>query len=291
MVVIENVNSIPVEVNMKDMNMCQEHGKKIKFFCEDHSKLCCNTCAFKHRKCDNVDELASISSKEGQELQHLNKTLLKLENEIASIMAECKLSEDVLSETTASIAKQIDEMRDRIIELFDKAKTKMIEEAVTFKADEIKRLGEINKSSSNMKENINELLPVSSALVEHGTPQQKYIMAKIIKEKIKDITSNITEQRSKFVTPTVSLDFSKQLVSLLKEEGIIKLQVERHHTDVVQIYSTEIQESSEVKEETTYLHKDVVQIYSTEIQESSEVKEETTNLHKGMRVCVNTDIE
>ncbi|XP_052215219.1 uncharacterized protein LOC127833809 isoform X1 [Dreissena polymorpha] len=256
MVVIESVNSTPVEVNMKGMNMCQEHGKKIKFFCEDHSKLCCNTCSFKHRKCDNVDELASISSKEGQELQHLNKTLLKLENEIASIGAECKLSEDVLSETTASIAKQIDEMRGRIIELFDKAKTKMIEEADTFKADEMKRLGEINKSSSNVKENINELLPVSSALVEHGTPQQKYIMAKIIKEKIKDITSNITEQRSKFVTSTVSLDFSKQLLSLLKEEGIIKLQVERHHTDVVQTYLTEIQESSEVKAETTNLNKD-----------------------------------
>ncbi|KAH3815805.1 hypothetical protein DPMN_144336 [Dreissena polymorpha] len=162
LIVIENVNT-------KGMDMCQEHGKTIKFFCEDHCKLCCNTCntcAFKHRKCDNVDELANISSQEGEELKDLNKTLLQLENESGSIIADCNLSEDVLSETIAGIAKQVDEMMERIIELFDKAKTKIMEEADDFKTEKIKRLGEINKSSSKVNEDINELLPNNSALQE-----------------------------------------------------------------------------------------------------------------------------
>ncbi|KAH3815801.1 hypothetical protein DPMN_144332 [Dreissena polymorpha] len=168
LVVIEHVDSASVGVNMKGM------------------------------KCDNVDELANISSHEGRALKHLNEKLLILDNESGCIIEKCKLSEDLLSETIANIAKQVDKMRDRIIELFDKAKTKMIEEADDFKAEEMKRLCGINKSSSNVKEDINELLSISSTFVELGTPQQKYIIAKIIKEKMKE------------------------------EDGIVKLQIERH---------------------------------------------------------------
>ncbi|XP_052215222.1 uncharacterized protein LOC127833809 isoform X4 [Dreissena polymorpha] len=206
-----------------------------------------------------VNELASLSSQEGLELEDLNHMHLKLETETCSIIADCNLSEAALSETNANIPKQVDEMKDRIIEIFDKTKSRMIEEAENFKAEEMKRLGERRKVTSNVNEDIHELLPVSSALVKHGTPQQKYIISHIMKEKIKYIETHITEQRNKHITSTVALNFSKQLSSLLKEEdGIVKLNTERHltHKDVVQTYSTEIQESSEVKEETTNLNKD-----------------------------------
>ncbi|KAH3814871.1 hypothetical protein DPMN_143385 [Dreissena polymorpha] len=216
---------------MKGMDKCRDHDKTVKFFFEDHSKFSCNTCAFIHRKCENVDELASLSSQEGLDLQDLNNTLLKLETETASIIADCNLSEAALSETNANIPKQVDEMKDRIIEIFDKAKSRMIEEAENFKAEEMKRLGEMRKVTSNVNEDIHELLPVSSALVKHGTPQQKYIISHIMKEKIKYIETHITEQRNKHITSTIALNFSKPLSSFLKEEdGIVKLNTERHLT-------------------------------------------------------------
>ncbi|KAH3815836.1 hypothetical protein DPMN_144369 [Dreissena polymorpha] len=229
--VIENLGSAPVVVIMKGMDKCREHDKKIKFFCKDHSKLCCNTCAFIHRKCDNVNELASLSSQEGQELQDLNNTLIKLETDICSIISDCYNSETVLIETIEHIPIQLDEMKNRMIEIIAKAKVKMIAEADNFKAEEMKRLSIRTNASSKVNEDIHGLLPVSSALVKHGTPQQKYIISHIMKEKIKDIETHITEQRNKHITSTVALNFSKQLSSLLKEEeGIVKLNVERHLT-------------------------------------------------------------
>ncbi|XP_052214378.1 uncharacterized protein LOC127833254 [Dreissena polymorpha] len=245
---------------MKGMDKCRDHDKKVKFFCEDYSKLCCNTCAFIHRKCENVNELASLSSQEGLELEDLNHMLLKLETETCSIISDCNLSEVALSETNANIPKQVDEMKDRIIEIFDKAKSRMIEEAENFKDEEMKRLGERRKATSNVNEDIHELLPVSSALIKHGKPQQKYIISHILKEKIKYIETHIIEQRNKHITSNVALNFSKQLSSLLKEEeGIVKLNAERHLTykDAVQTGPTKLQESSEVKKETTVLNKDV----------------------------------
>ncbi|KAH3815798.1 hypothetical protein DPMN_144329 [Dreissena polymorpha] len=155
-------------------------------------------------------------------MQELNNTLLKLETETCSIIADCNLSEAALSDTNANLLKQLDEMKDRLIEIFDKAKSRMIEEAEIFKAGEMKRLGERRKVTSNVNEDIHELLPVSLALVKHGTPQQKYIISHIMKEKIKYIESHITEQRNKHITSTVDLNFSKQLSSLLKEEDGIE---------------------------------------------------------------------
>ncbi|KAH3815839.1 hypothetical protein DPMN_144372 [Dreissena polymorpha] len=216
---------------MKGMDKCRDHDKKIKFVCEDHSKICCNTCAFNHRKCDNVNALASLSSKEGLELQELYSTLLKLETETCSIIVDCNLSEAAFNEANANLLKELDEMKDRIIEIFDKAKSRMVAEAENFKAEEMKRLGERTKATSNVNEDIHELLPVSSALIKHGKPQQKYIISHILKEKIKYIETHIIEQRNKHITSNVALNFSKQLSSLLKEEeGIVKLNAERHLT-------------------------------------------------------------
>ncbi|XP_052260662.1 uncharacterized protein LOC127864813 isoform X2 [Dreissena polymorpha] len=230
-VAIEDLDSIPVVVTMKGMDKCRDHNKTIKFFCEDHSKLCCNTCAFIHRKCDNVNELASLSNLEGLELQDLNKTLLKLTIDNVSIKRN---SEKALSETNENLPKQIDEIKDRIIDILNKEQIKIIKDADIFKAEEMKRLGEITKACSHMNSNINELIPFISAVGKHGTTQQKYIITKVIKDNIKDIETQITEERNKHVHSTVSVEFSKQLLSLLSEEkGFVKLKVERHFTHTV----------------------------------------------------------
>ncbi|KAH3898423.1 uncharacterized protein LOC127864816 [Dreissena polymorpha] len=261
--VIGNPNSAPVVLMMKGMDICRDHDKNIKFFCEDHSKLCCSTCAFIHRKCDNVNELASLSSQEELELQELKNMLLKLKTEISSIMEGCKLSEDALSETNAHFPKQFDELKERFIEIFDKAKKNISDEVDNFESEEVKLLGEWNKASSKVNEDINHLLQVSSVLVEHGTPQQKYIITIRIKEKIQDIEIDITEQRNKYITSNVSLEFSKQLVSLLREEeDIATLKVERQftHKDVVQPHPKKTQETSQIKQGTTELNKATAQL-------------------------------
>ncbi|KAH3898422.1 hypothetical protein DPMN_022652 [Dreissena polymorpha] len=279
-VAVEDLDMASVVVTMKGMDTCRDHDKKIKFFCEDHSKLCCNKCAFIHRKCDNVNELASLSSQEGLELQELNKTLLKLTTENFSIKTE---TEKALNETTANLPKQVDDMKDRIIDILDKSQKKIMVDADTFRAEEMKRIGERTEAFSRINTNINELIPFTSAVVKLGTPQQKYIATKVINETIKDMQTHITEHRSKHITSNVSVDFSKQLLFLLKgEESIVKLKVKRHftHTDVVQSSTTNMQESSEVSNETTVLNKDVVQSSPTHVQESSEISNETTVLNK-----------
>ncbi|KAH3733502.1 hypothetical protein DPMN_039931 [Dreissena polymorpha] len=42
------MNSLALVVEMKGMDVCLEHGKEIEYYCEDHTELCCTTCAFKN---------------------------------------------------------------------------------------------------------------------------------------------------------------------------------------------------------------------------------------------------
>ncbi|KAH3815888.1 hypothetical protein DPMN_144424 [Dreissena polymorpha] len=121
-------------------------------------KRCIRERERERERCDHVNELASLSSQEGQELQDLNNTLIKLETDICSIISDCNNSETALIETIEHIPKQLDEMKNRMIEIIAKAKFKMIAEADNFKAEEMKRLSIRTNASSKVNEDIHGLL-------------------------------------------------------------------------------------------------------------------------------------
>ena len=94
-------------VDMKVMDRCEEHGKKIEFYCEDHEKLCCSTCVLMHRTFDRVCEIESVSV---EKCQTLKKDLERMESETDSIIADCKKSENDLNDSIANISKTIDKV-------------------------------------------------------------------------------------------------------------------------------------------------------------------------------------
>ncbi|KAH3809861.1 hypothetical protein DPMN_138241 [Dreissena polymorpha] len=172
------MGSAAVMVDMKDMDVCEEHGKAIQFYCEDHTKLCCSTCTFTHRKCDNVDEIKSISFKNEPEFQAIKHALIKMESEAASMIADCEKSRGELNESIANISDEGDKIKDSIVELFEEAQQKMFTEINQFKAEVSMQLDKKLTAVTKIKEQKNQILPMYSAILQHGTPEQKYIFCK-----------------------------------------------------------------------------------------------------------------
>ncbi|KAH3810455.1 hypothetical protein DPMN_138847 [Dreissena polymorpha] len=223
--------SAPVMIDMKGINKCNEHGRDIEFFCQDHSKLCCSSCVLIHRKCGQVDEIAKVSRQTRPELQALKQSLIKLLSEADDIIAECKQSETVLNESIEKMSSEVDTMRYRMIKLFEVAKKKFITEANEFRTAESKLIGNRRETSSKVKDEISTVLSMCCIVLERGTPSQQYIYSKLMEEKRNTMESNIHDQRKIKVAPTVIVSFSKELTSFLEVgSNIIQLNYDGNKT-------------------------------------------------------------
>ncbi|KAH3870487.1 hypothetical protein DPMN_033675 [Dreissena polymorpha] len=208
--------SAPVILDMKGFDKCHEHAREIVFFCQDHSKLCCLSCVLIHRKCDQLDEIAKVSTQTRPDLQGIKQSLIKLQSEADAIIADCEQSETGLNESIAKISSEVETMKDRIIQLFEGAKQKLISEAKQFKTAEVKRIGNKRDASLKVKEVLNNVLSMCCVVLDRGTPSQQYIYSEQMKEKQKTIESTIDDQRKIKCSSTMTVSFSKQVTSLLE---------------------------------------------------------------------------
>ncbi|KAH3844320.1 uncharacterized protein LOC127872774 [Dreissena polymorpha] len=217
---------------MKGMDVCQEHGQKIKFFCRDHSKLCFSTRAFKHRKCEHVDEIAKLSEQIRSELYSLKESLQKIKSDAEYIITECKKSENDLNESIENMSVEEDEMKTRFDTFFENAKNKMLTEANSVKCEEVNRLDARSTASSKIKAKIAQLVPTCSTVLEHGTLQQMFILSNLIDEKHHRMNGCIRAQQQMQRTPKLSMPFPKELYELLAlVENVMKLNSVQNKTD------------------------------------------------------------
>ncbi|KAH3731042.1 hypothetical protein DPMN_057047 [Dreissena polymorpha] len=218
-------------VGMKGMDRCKEHGMLFEFFCEDHSKLCCPTCVFTHRRCEELNEISSISLQVGAELDNWKQCLLMLESDADANMIDCKQSEKQLNESIIDISKEVDDLGDRLIKQIEEAKRDFLTQAHALKCEEVKRLNDRHDLNTKIKDEIFETLQFFLAISKKGTFQQKYIFLKQIEEKCKKVESEINEQRTTQVSTKVTFSYPRELSPLLgMGNNFFKVNLERSGT-------------------------------------------------------------
>ncbi|KAH3807378.1 hypothetical protein DPMN_135717 [Dreissena polymorpha] len=226
----KDVTEIPVVVDMKDLDKCEEHQKKIKFFCKDHSLLCCSTCAFLHRKCTNVDELAKISEEKGELLHDLKRDLVQAASKESDLINDCMQTKLSLNEKLIKLPTDIGELREKINTLFAKATTVINNQAKDVVDDEVKRLSERQASTEKVLQAINDILPICSAVVDDGTPQQVFILARTIERKLNDSKVHDNQLQNNHYTLKLSLQFAEEISTILKKgSDFAKLESLRIH--------------------------------------------------------------
>ncbi|KAH3704322.1 hypothetical protein DPMN_079378 [Dreissena polymorpha] len=233
---IQERQSVPVGVDMKGMDICPEHGKELEFFCQDHTKFCCSKCVLIHRKCDQVDEIANASGQERPKIQAFQQSMIKLQSKADAIIADCKQSETGLTESVAKISSEVYKMRDRIVQLFEEAKKKLITDAEQFQRAEVKCFRIKSEASFKIKEEMYKVLPICQAVLEHGTPSQQYIYSKILQDKHNAWESNINEHTNLKMSSTVTVSFPRELSTLLKMgNDFIKLNCDSNNPGIINI--------------------------------------------------------
>lgn len=221
-------DSVSAVVDTKGMERCQEHNNIIAYFCQNHSKLCCSECLFTHMKCgENVVKISNVSGEKGQDPEVLGKLLKQMKFYSDAIVAQITHSESELDLSIERISKELDDMKTYILQLFEEAKRNVITAANVFKVREVQRLAKTKTPALKLNTEIHEILPTYSDILQHGTPQQMFIVSKKIEEKHK-LVKNLEGTQ---VPATMSLSFSSELSALIEMKNeIIKLNIKQHST-------------------------------------------------------------
>ncbi|KAH3803865.1 hypothetical protein DPMN_132135 [Dreissena polymorpha] len=204
-------------VEMNGLDRCQEHNKTIKFFCQEHSMLCCTFCLIVHGKCGKLNAIEMVTERELADSDELMASLIKLESDADFIIAESKRQDSDLNKSVSNVNAELDAIQIRILKLFKEAQNNVQSEANAFKSEEINRSQTV---CTKVKEDLHTILPICSAINEHGTPQQKYILSKRMEEKHRII-------KAQQVTHHLSVSCPRELTSLLEMgKDFIKLKIQ-----------------------------------------------------------------
>ena len=145
-------------------------------------------------------------------------SLIKLESDTEFIIAESKQQDSDLNKSVSNVNKELDSIKLYVMQLFEEAQNNVQSEENAFKFEEVNRSHTV---CTKVKEDLHTILPICSAVYEHGTPQQKYILSKRMEEKHRMI-------KAQQVTPHLSLSFARELTSLLEMgKDFIKLQIQK----------------------------------------------------------------
>ncbi|KAH3803834.1 hypothetical protein DPMN_132102 [Dreissena polymorpha] len=213
---------------MKGLDRCQEHNKTIEFFCQEHSMLCCTSCLIVHGNCGKLNVIESVTERELADSDELMASLIKLDSDADFIIAESKRQDSDLNKSVSKVNAELDAIQIRILKLFKEAQNNVQSEANAFKSEEINRSQTV---CTKVKEDLHTILPICSAVNEHGTPQQKYILSKRMEEKHRII-------KAQQVTPHLSVSCPRELTSLLEMgKDFIKLKIQTVKTSPISLSS------------------------------------------------------
>ncbi|KAH3728278.1 hypothetical protein DPMN_054232 [Dreissena polymorpha] len=224
---IQNMKTLPVVVDVNRMDMCKEHNKEIEFFCEDHSKLCCSTCAFIHRKCDTVEDLHTPKESACLELKTIKDSLITLGTKIDSFTAFSQQLAEDLNIALDNIVIEAETIESQILKRLKDEKHRLMVEIENVKTEETTKFSKAKVDSPELKTILEDIFPICSTVLEHGSPTQKVIVAKRVGIKLKALENKQNEHRDSYSTPKVSAAFCRNLVTLINnDDNMLNLNVE-----------------------------------------------------------------
>ncbi|KAK3586787.1 hypothetical protein CHS0354_016962 [Potamilus streckersoni] len=116
---IDGDESCSVIPNQATIEVCSSHSsERIKFFCGDHNRLCCNTCVIlEHRKCDRVTTVDDMitSSDVKTKLINVETTLSKSKEHLQQIMRRIETSYGTIQKDKADILQHIHSLKAQLI--------------------------------------------------------------------------------------------------------------------------------------------------------------------------------
>lgn len=207
------------EVDMKGLDTCEQHQKRIEFFCSSHQALCCSSCAMaEHRGCHGVNEVSVAAVSSVLRSDAISSTLNDISataQQVQSTADECT-SPTVMAAQLESLLTQIDELKDSFVKRCDDLKTKVTEQCRQTQDMLCKETKENLTINQNILNKVEQYQGIVSVVFDHGSSNQKFIALQSIDKLIVPIKESLKTIRSQLCKLEMSVDVRQEVEDIVK---------------------------------------------------------------------------
>ncbi|XP_060584049.1 uncharacterized protein LOC132740208 [Ruditapes philippinarum] len=212
LVSVKETNATSISFIMEALDICDQHQKHFKFFCEDENILCCSTCAIvNHRKCHSVVEIEKIAGKMTSVGSKLGEKLLEAREDAEGIARHIRSSKDQLAKDIKEIHVKVRRMRDEVMRMFDDLEDFVIKRAETLQRETSEYLTMKQTQNDKHLVDVTSCLETIESIFKNGTPVQKYIAEQKMESKINALCRNIRKECQNLMTVNISFHFDETL--------------------------------------------------------------------------------
>lgn len=209
---------------LRNVEICQDHGERVKFYCKQHAKVGCAECMLlQHNGCtlDQIKDLAK-NFKEGKQLKEIKKQIEDLhtatDNNASMVDDSSKRSDRNIDD----VVKDVKTFRKEIEEAIAKSETKLISELET-KREYIKALySALIKKNESAKSDVDAVKQMLNT--EYFGETALFINTVNLKPQILALEANVADIRAKTKVHVVAFkrdEEIKQVINTTDCLGII----------------------------------------------------------------------
>ena len=199
---------------------CNYHpDKPIEFLCKDDEEFCCSRCiVVKHRKCSHVLEVDLLVKQEQyikDDKEHVKEMIFRLESYANDSMKTMKASLEGNKIQVDAVDNCLQGIRQNLNKLLDALENNCQDQS---KAAAKRQSLLVNENIDKLKTLIETLRGFKNLINKRDTycsSSQQYVLAKMLKTKLRDLESSVLDTTASFKSSNISLTQEQLLVNLL----------------------------------------------------------------------------
>ncbi|XP_052784186.1 uncharacterized protein LOC128219999 [Mya arenaria] len=199
------------DVDMTGLDQCLEHKRVFMFHCEDHD-LCCEICAFfRHRRCNNIHEIAKVAKNvKCNERDNIRASIITA----SEVIMKCE--EDQLNNVSRveEIFNEIDFYKEDLLKKIKKAKARIVIEMTNYNTQEDERLNTRRNAAENLKKELETHLAMSDSVRENGTETEMFILNHILKRMQNKASQILNTLLKNDYTVKVGLEINENILKI-----------------------------------------------------------------------------
>ncbi|XP_053389644.1 tripartite motif-containing protein 59-like [Mercenaria mercenaria] len=215
---IEKRENVEFLTAFQTFQRCQQHGKKVKFYCKDEDKLCCSTCAIiAHRECKGLIEISEIAKDKCSSIQRsiLSKQISELENTMKSSAAHFVSESKKLTSQATELMDRLKQLKEKVIERFDALEDNL---KCEIKAVQTAKSSEIMINAVGCDEiacEMRRLMHMLELANQNGTEEQQFVVVKKLMDELASRKSQADLKFAKVESINLSFNIPKTMDNFL----------------------------------------------------------------------------
>ena len=182
---ISKIRSQPIAAIIKD-EKCPDHDDQfLQFYCKDHKKQCCPTCAIAvHRKCDHVVEMAKLGKeiRTNEKAEQIVKRLKDCLETQQAISGNRGNVQDTMKTKKEEMLKEIKDLKQKIKDLLDEMESAFMREFDNLHESTENDIQKTINEGHRISKALTNTISIMEAALTYGSDTQLFIAY----EKIQD---------------------------------------------------------------------------------------------------------